>query len=104
MNKDIDLATFISHPVDGDLITVPGVTLANKTILMDRGIVSTYQLIGQFLIFCGREIDPYQISERFHAWLQKMGIQTNLNLIVSSVSEKVGSWIPGTYCKDFVII
>jgi hypothetical protein len=101
---DLELAAFIRNPVDGDLITVPGVNEENKTILMERGILNTFQLMGQFLMFCGKEIDPYQISERFQAWLQKVGIRDNLDLIVSSVSEKIGSWIPGTYCKDFVIL
>ena len=101
---DLILAQFIREPIQRDLDTVPGIDDSIKQLLMRVGIFTTYQLVGQFLIFCGRDSDPTQISERFSSWLGKLGVTTNMNLITASISEKVGGWIPEVYDQDFIIL
>lgn len=101
---NLEVAHFIREPLQLELETVPGIDDSIKKLLVRRGILTTYQLVGQYLLFCGRDSDPIQAAERFYSWLEKIGITTNLNLITSSVSEKIGVWIPAVYDQDFIII
>jgi predicted flap endonuclease-1-like 5' DNA nuclease len=51
--SDDTIASFITAELEGSLDHVPGVGPANKRLLNDAGVTTTYQLMGKFLTFRG---------------------------------------------------
>lgn len=95
----MDIASFIRLPLSGDITTIPGMNSVNKEKFLKNDIVSTYHLIGKFIMFCDTEIDPKVTFHRFYKFLNDLEIE-NSKIITLAIAEKVGTWISGSFDPD----
>ena len=96
-----------SGAITGDLIEVPGIGPKAIELLGSDGvaafrITNTYQLIGQYLMLKGPDVDGHHVSttelnQKFWFWLKGKGISAHRSAIVLAISEKVSSFFPGLY-------
>lgn len=96
----MEVATFIREALQLTLLSVPGIHDKNNAILRGKGITSTHQLIGQYMLFHSDETDVHQLHNRYSTWLCKLGITENSELIASVVAQKVGTWVDAVYEAD----
>lgn len=95
-----EVAAFVREPLALSLLSVPGIDKDSTEKLNSKGIVNTHQLMGQFLLFHARDVDPEQLRNRFGLWLIKLGVTRNTSAVVSAVAEKAGTWVDGVYSPD----
>lgn len=99
-DSSMEIAMFIRGPLVLSLLSVPGVDDNNNSILGEKGVTNTHQLIGQFLLFHGNDVDAHQLHTRFSMWLRKLGVVTNTTMIACAIAQKVGTWVDGVYEAD----
>lgn len=96
----MEVATFVSQPLELTLLSVPGIHEKNSAILRGKRITNTRQLIGQFMLFHSDETDAQQLHNRYRTWLCKLGVTENSALIASAVAQKVATWVDSVYEAD----
>jgi hypothetical protein len=94
-----ELVDFVRLPINGDLMTVPGIgprAVARLASGEDPGdkVTNTFQLCGKFLMLRNSTADGGIISHRehyelFYTWLQSKGINANRSVIAKAILEKV---------------
>lgn len=65
-------------------------------------VITTYQLIGKFLMLkgpddAGTTVQTVEHCDRFWYWLKEMGIDSHRSGIVNAIAEKCNTWLPGLY-------
>eukprot|EP00604_Paraphysomonas_vestita_P002499 CAMPEP_0174819426 /NCGR_PEP_ID=MMETSP1107-20130205/2646_1 /TAXON_ID=36770 /ORGANISM="Paraphysomonas vestita, Strain GFlagA" /LENGTH=117 /DNA_ID=CAMNT_0016032879 /DNA_START=34 /DNA_END=387 /DNA_ORIENTATION=- len=95
--KNDKLAEFIQSSITGDLEEVPGIGPAAKQKLSDKGISTTFALIGQFLLLKEEGVGPVEHCDRFWYWLHDAGVNSYRSGIVRCIAEKVDTMFPGIY-------
>jgi hypothetical protein len=98
--KDSTMAQWLASPISGDLKDVPGVGPAGIEKFKANGIQNTHQLIGQFLLFKGDDLNTQDHLDLFYKWLADIGISAHRAGVVWSVAEKVSTFLPGLVNKD----
>jgi hypothetical protein len=83
--------------ITGDITEVPGIGPAAKEKLADKGITTTFGLIGQFLLLKEEGVGPIEHCDRFWYWLNTAGISSHRAGIVRCIAEKVDTMFPGIY-------
>lgn len=91
------LAEFMTSPVDGDILKVPGVGPKTKEKMADNGVETTFQLIGTFLSLKGEGVDVPQHLDAMWHWLAGIGITAHRSSIVQAIAEKCNIMCPGIY-------
>jgi hypothetical protein len=76
---------------------VPGIGPAAKAKLAEKGISTTFGLIGQFLLLKEEGVGPIEHCDRFWYWLNAAGINSYRAGIVQCIAEKVDTMFPGIY-------
>jgi hypothetical protein len=99
--------TWRAAEVSGDLNEVPGIgPAAIKALAKDPDpmarITNTHQLIGQYLMLKGPDVDGREVSvsemnHKFWFFLKSKGITAHRSAIVLALNEKVGTFFPGLY-------
>jgi len=95
------IAEFILSPIREDMSSIPGMNINNVEIFKRYGITNTYQLIGIFLSFKIDKQTTVQLYEKTKEFLEEKGI-TDINLIISSIFEKIDTIMPG-FCDMYEI-
>lgn len=95
--KSDKLSEFIQASITGDLLEVPGIGPAAKAKLAEKGITTTFGLIGQFLLLKEEGVGPIEHCDRFWYWLNAAGINAHRAGIVQCIAEKVDTMFPGIY-------
>lgn len=91
------IASFIDLPLRDSLLSVPGIGVVNRNLLVDSGVGNTHQLVGRFLLLQEDTTNPRELANRFHTWLGETGIRRDRSTITVSVAGKVGTWFAGIY-------
>lgn len=100
------LSEFVRANVKADLRTVPGIGEKSVEKLKAVGITTTFELISQFLLLKGHNVDYAEHCDAFWRWLKNAQIDSRRSEIVRSIAEKVFTVFPGLYeaAFDLVII
>mmetsp|Transcript_6560 Transcript_6560/g.9910 ORF Transcript_6560/g.9910 Transcript_6560/m.9910 type:complete len:115 (+) Transcript_6560:103-447(+) len=91
------LSNFIQNTVTGDITEVPGIGPKAKEALAKKGITTTFQLFGQFLMLKEDGVGSVEHCDRFWYWLNSCGISSHRAGIVQCIAEKVDTMFPGVY-------
>ena len=91
------LAEYLRADVDADLRSIPGVGPKAVEKLNARGITTTFQLIGQFLMLKDEGVGPVEHCDRFWYWLKDVGIDSHRSGIIQCIAEKLDTMFPGIY-------
>lgn len=95
--SDDSLATFLASPITEDIMSVPGIGVANAPKLKEEHIETTFQLLGLFLTLKGIDMTSEQHCDAFWFYLQSLGINGQRSGIVHCIAEKANLLIPGIF-------
>lgn len=86
------VSEFIASPIVDNIMSIPGISEHNKERLNEKGIETSHQLFGMFLLIRG--------DNKFNKWLYSTGIR-NRKEIIEAIEEKLNMWIrPSIHDED----
>lgn len=90
---------FLMNPLTGELLEI--VYPRGKERLREKGITTTFALIGQFLLLTDEfKIKQVEHCYRFWYWLKYSGINARREHIITCISEKCDMMFPGMYSPE----
>jgi hypothetical protein len=105
--SDSTMSAFMSAPISGSLVDVPGIGEKTAEKLAGENITNLYQLIGMYLSFKGPDtldeegnivtVDVRTHNDRFWYWLQSVGISAHRSAIVAAIAKKCAMFMPDLY-------
>ena len=96
-------ANWLRSPLKGDITEVPGLGIATATKMAtcEDKITTTYQLLGKYLSFKGKDVGTIEHADRFYYWLELIGTPTgHRSSVVRSIAEKLQLQFPDIYDAD----
>lgn len=92
------LGEFLTAPLDSELLNVPGVGPATKSILEAHEINTSWQLLSCYLRVCDRDMTSKERVDAFWFFLEGLGVPGGTrSTIVKALAEKANIMIPGIY-------
>lgn len=95
------LAVFVKNDVVDDLRSVPGIGDISGRRLAGAGILTTYQLIGKFLMGKSLGLSQQDHCNAFYRFLLSVGFfPIYASRVVQAIGMKADSIFPGVYDED----